>query len=109
MPGFAQAAFKGYMSTTGSPQVTHVITDAPSVPPEASLHYSERQIYLSPVFSASTHAINHPEALSISASLPTAADRVDAGLPADGFVYACFNSLYKARGTSVSESLRSSR
>jgi len=108
-PAAIQVSFKGYMSTTGSPHVTHIITDAPSVPPEAIPYYSERQMYLSPVFSASTHAINHPEALNISASLqPSLRDRVDAGLPERGFVYACFNSLYKVRST-LEQPLRGSR
>jgi hypothetical protein len=52
------------------------------------------QVLLSPVFAASTHAVNHPEAL---AGPP--APRADARLPEGKLVLCCFNSAYKIAPT----------
>mmetsp|Transcript_22787 Transcript_22787/g.55493 ORF Transcript_22787/g.55493 Transcript_22787/m.55493 type:complete len:711 (-) Transcript_22787:163-2295(-) len=94
-PAPVQVAFKGYMSTTGSSYVTHLISDSPSVPPESVPYYSEKQVYINPVFVASTHPILHEEGRMIKAEPPTKKERLDSGLNTTRFVYACFNSLYK--------------
>mmetsp|Transcript_44463 Transcript_44463/g.111393 ORF Transcript_44463/g.111393 Transcript_44463/m.111393 type:complete len:712 (-) Transcript_44463:71-2206(-) len=95
-PAPVQVAFKGYMSTTGSSYVTHLISDTPSVPPEATPYYSEKQVYLKPVFVANTHPINHEEGRSLEGNPATKKEKLESlGLNTTDFVYACFNSLYK--------------
>ncbi len=47
---------------------------------------------------AAAHAVNHPEARApYPAAAAAAAERAAAGLPGTGFVFCCFNSLYKVR------------
>ncbi|EKX44545.1 hypothetical protein GUITHDRAFT_109660 [Guillardia theta CCMP2712] len=93
-PGRVQLGFKGYMSTTGGDFLSHLVSDAVSVPPELAVFYSEKQLQLGMLFSSSTHAINHPEMLSSSLI-----SRKEAGLPDKMFIFACFNTLYKITPT----------
>ena len=76
----------------GSPYHDALIADAAAVPVDLAGFYSEALLYVSPVFSAATHAVSHPDVPYLAP-----ASRRDAGLPDDPsvFVFACFNSLYK--------------
>jgi protein O-GlcNAc transferase len=91
-PARLQISFKGYMSTMGSAYHDGLVADLVSVPAEMAPYYSEALLHVAPVFSASTHAINHPDVPYLAA-----VSRKDAKLPQDPevFVFACFNSLYK--------------
>ena len=53
--------FKGYMSTMGSPYHDALVSDPVSVPADLAGYYSEALLHVASVFSASTHAVNHPD------------------------------------------------
>ncbi len=79
-----QIAFLGYPGTLAAPFIDYVIADGVTFPPSAQSHYSERPLQI-PCF--------QPPGPKPS-PLPTPS-RADLGLPADAFVFCCFNRAYK--------------
>jgi predicted O-linked N-acetylglucosamine transferase (SPINDLY family) len=81
-----QVAWLGYPGTSGLPAIDYLLADATVVPPGAERFYSERVVRL-----PGCYQVNDP-ARAIADATPT---RAECGLPAEGFVFCCFNSVYK--------------
>jgi len=85
-PAAIQVNYLGYPGTMGGDFIDYIIADPFVIPRSEQAHYSEKIVYLPDCFQAndSTRAIGErtPERLAL-------------GLPADAFVYCCFNSSYK--------------
>ncbi|MFG6456696.1 tetratricopeptide repeat protein [Roseateles sp. BYS96W] len=79
-----QMQYLGTLGTAGSPAYDYLLADATLVPPEVRDAYDERLVLL-PSYQANDRRRPRPAALS----------RAAAGLPAQGFVYGCFNNPCK--------------
>lgn len=75
----------GYPGTMGSPYHHYIIADDWTIPPESELYYSERVLRL-PCYQPNDRK------RQIAERAPT---RAEAGLPADAFVFCCFNAAHK--------------
>ncbi len=80
-----QATWLGYPGTTGAPFIDYLIADPVVVPADAEAHYSERIVRLPRCYQPNDRARRVDEPLR----------REDYGLPAQGFVFCCFNQSYK--------------
>jgi predicted O-linked N-acetylglucosamine transferase (SPINDLY family) len=85
-PAPVQAAYLGYPGTSSAEFIDYVIADAFVVPAEQERFFSEQVVHLPDCFQVNDHQRASP------ASAPT---RAAEGLPADGFVFCCFNNTYK--------------
>jgi predicted O-linked N-acetylglucosamine transferase (SPINDLY family) len=81
-----QVNYLGYPGTLGAGYMDYVIADPTVLPPGAGDHYAEKIIHL-------------PHSYQANDSRRAIADRVfsrtELGLPAQGFVFCCFNNTYK--------------
>jgi predicted O-linked N-acetylglucosamine transferase (SPINDLY family) len=84
-PAPIQVNFLGYPGTLGPGLCDYIITDAFCTPPESAAHFSESFAYLP--HSYQPHGRGGPVAV--------APLRAVAGLPAEGFVFCCFNQAFK--------------
>ena len=84
-PAPLQAHWLGYSATVGMPTIDYLITDHWQVPPEQRPHFAEQLVYLPDTFMATTRS-------PIDAAPPR---RAAQNLPAEAFVFACFNGCYK--------------
>jgi protein O-GlcNAc transferase len=75
----------GYPATTGDECVDWVFADATTIPPDAEHGWTERVWHLK-------HSYQPNDRHRPVAAIPT---RQAAGLPAQGFVYCCFNHVWK--------------
>jgi protein O-GlcNAc transferase len=85
-PAPIQIGWLGYLGTLGAPWYDYVLTDRFACPPELQRFYTERFLYLPDCYCPSD--TRRP----VAAVVPT---RAACGLPAQGFVFCCFNSAYK--------------
>ncbi|MBP1849225.1 glycosyl transferase [Rhizobium halophytocola] len=76
--------FCGYPGSMGSPFHQYMITDGHIVPPENEIYYSEKVLRI-----ACCQPIDRKRVIDDKPS------RKEAGLPEDGFVFACFNGMQK--------------
>ena len=83
-PAPVQVHFLGYPGTVGKELVDYILLDSVICPPEHERYYSER-VYRLP------HAYQLNDRQPIGQEQPRTAH----GLPADGFVFCCFNASYK--------------
>jgi protein O-GlcNAc transferase len=81
-----QVAYVGFMSSMAAPWMHYMITDRVATPPEDATLWAERLVYLP----RTLLAYDPPPA-----QLPQPPSREQCGLPPDGFVFCCINSLYK--------------
>jgi protein O-GlcNAc transferase len=84
-PAPVQAQFLGYNDTMGADFIPYIISDQQALPVELSNEYTETIVYL-------------PDSFMVFSSLPIAErapSRQEAGLPESGFVFCCFNAIYK--------------
>lgn len=79
-----QVSWLGYPGTLAAPYVDYAIADAVVLPPGAEADWSEAVVRL-PLYQPND---------ALTASEPTA-NRADAGLPGDAFVFACLNNPAK--------------
>ncbi len=80
-----QVSYLGYLGTMGADFMDYLIADRVLVPPESRRYYSEKIAYL-PSYQVNDSKRPLPgEALT----------RAELGLPAEGFVFCCFNNGYK--------------
>jgi predicted O-linked N-acetylglucosamine transferase (SPINDLY family) len=80
-----QASWLGYLGTMGAKFIDYVIADPVLVPPEYRQYYAEKLAYL-PSYQPND---------SKRAVAQRIFTRTELGLPADGFVFCCFNASYK--------------
>jgi predicted O-linked N-acetylglucosamine transferase (SPINDLY family) len=80
-----QVSYLGFLGTMGAPYMDYLIADRHLVPASARVHYSEKLLYL-PCYQANDSQRSLAERWF---------SREELGLPAEGFVYCCFNGLYK--------------
>lgn len=81
-----QISYLGYPGTLGLPAMDYIVADRRVLPEAQAAHYSESIIYL-----PHSYQVND-SGRDISAQCPS---RLEAGLPAQGFVFCCFNNSYK--------------
>jgi len=84
-PAPIQVNYLGYPGTMGADFVDYLIADQFVIPPEHEEHYTETVIRMPDCF------------MPRDCTLPrlAAPSRTNCGLPADGFVFCCFNQTYK--------------
>lgn len=85
-PAPIQVNYLGYPGTMGAPYIDYLIADAAVIPEEHEACYAERVVRLPGSYQANDN--KRP----IAAATPS---RRDCGLPADGFVFCCFNNTQK--------------
>ena len=80
-----QISYLGYPGTTGAEYMDYLIGDSTVtvIPPEHQAHYTEKVIYLPGSFMPFD---------SVYEIVDKTFTREELGLPADGFVYCCFNN-----------------
>ncbi len=84
-----QLSYIGYLGTMGSDYFEYLIADQEIIPEEQQQFYSERIIYLP------SYQVNDNKR-EISNKIFT---REEIGLPENGFVFCCFNNIYKITPT----------
>lgn len=81
-----QVSYLGYPGTTGAPYIDYLIADRTVVPETEREHYSEKIIFM-------------PHSYQVNDAKRPIADKLfarqDLGLPADAFVFCCFNNNFK--------------
>lgn len=80
-----QVNYLGYPGTMGAPYIDYILADAFVIPAGARAHYSEKVVWLDQ-FQANDNT---------RAIAPRSFTRAELGLPANGFVFCCFNNTYK--------------
>jgi predicted O-linked N-acetylglucosamine transferase (SPINDLY family) len=80
-----QVNYLGYPGTMGAEFIDYVIADAIVAPRETQQHFTERLVTLPSCY--------QPSDTRRTAAAPPS--RRDCGLPAQGFVFCCFNNTYK--------------
>ncbi len=81
-----QVSYLGYPGTTGAPFIDHVIADRTVIPEAHQDDYSEKVAYLPGCYQP------NPRCRDVSDRVFM---RAEVGLPAEGFVFCCFNQAYK--------------
>ncbi len=85
-PAPVQVNFLGFPGSLGAPYMDYILADRTVIPPEHECFYSETVAYLPHCYLPA-----NPERLR----LPARPTREQAGLPAEGIVFASFNNSYK--------------
>jgi len=81
-----QVSYLGFPSTTGASYIDYIIADQTVIPEGEQKYYAEKVIYLPDSYQPNDRARKIAE---------DPASRTELGLPADGFVFCCFNSGFK--------------
>ncbi|WP_088953794.1 O-linked N-acetylglucosamine transferase, SPINDLY family protein [Variovorax sp. HW608] len=81
-----QAGYLGFPGTMGADFIDYILADAVVIRPEDQRFYSEKVVRLPGSYQCNDE---------LGAIEPCMLTREAAGLPADGFVFACFNNNYK--------------
>ena len=84
-PAPVQASYMGFPATMSSDFVDYFIVDRYVVPPSQRAHYGEALAFLPDTYYANDRRRGDPDPVS----------RAEAGLPAEGLVFCCFNQTYK--------------
>jgi predicted O-linked N-acetylglucosamine transferase (SPINDLY family) len=85
-PAPIQVNYMGYPGSMGTRYIDYILADAMIIPESDRVHYSEHVVYL-----PHTYQVND-DAKEIS---QREFSRSDLGLPEQGFVFCCFNNIYK--------------
>ncbi|WP_341914705.1 tetratricopeptide repeat protein [Ferrovibrio terrae] len=81
-----QVSYIGYPGSMGAGWIDYILADAVTVPQQQRPHYSEAVVRL-----PHSYQVNDRQR-AIDSATPT---RAQAGLPATGFVFCCFNNSFK--------------
>lgn len=84
-PAPVQLTYLGYPGTSAAPFIDYVIADRVVIRPEDEAFYSEKVVRLPHSYQANDDTV----------VIPPAPGREALGLPAQGFVFCCFNASYK--------------
>jgi len=85
-PAPIQVNFLGYPCTMGAPFMDYIIVDATVVPSSQQPYFAERLVHM-----PGCYQVNDGRR-EIGARTPS---RAECGLPESGFVFCCFNNIYK--------------
>jgi predicted O-linked N-acetylglucosamine transferase (SPINDLY family) len=85
-PAPIQVNYLAYPGTTGAPCMDYILVDDFIVPPDQQRFFTERLVHL-----PGCYQVND----SRREIAPRVPSRAECGLPADGFVFCCFNNSYK--------------
>ena len=85
-PAPVQVSFLGYPGPTGAPFIDYVVADGVVLPRDRQPFWSEEIVLLPGCYQA------NDSRRMIPATVPS---RAECGLPAEGFVFCCFNNNYK--------------
>jgi predicted O-linked N-acetylglucosamine transferase (SPINDLY family) len=85
-PAPIQIGYLGFLSTTGAPFIDYLVADAKVVPKDHEPYFDEKLLRM-------PHCYQFSHAGLIGGQPDTR--RQDWGLPATGFVFCCFNTVYK--------------
>ncbi|MFK8068106.1 MAG: glycosyltransferase [Gammaproteobacteria bacterium] len=85
-PAPIQVNYLGYPGSMGADFIDYIIADPFIIPESSQSNYSEKIMYL-----PDSYQVNDRRR-PVHEKIPS---RHDCGLPADGFVFACFNNTYK--------------
>jgi predicted O-linked N-acetylglucosamine transferase (SPINDLY family) len=85
-PAPVQVNYLGFPGTLGAPYMDYLIADETVIPASSRAHYSEKIAWLAGCYQANDDRRVRPD---------EPGSRADAGLPADAFVFCCFNNNYK--------------
>jgi len=91
-----QLSYIGYLGTMGAPYYDYLIADLVTIPNENQQYYSEKIAYL-PTYQVNDSTESQPEIFLA---------REDIGLPETGFVFCCFNNVYKITPTTFDSWMR---
>jgi predicted O-linked N-acetylglucosamine transferase (SPINDLY family) len=80
-----QLSYLGYLGTLGAPYMDYLVADPAIIPPANQVHYSEKIIYLP------CYQVNDSQRAIGERTFA----RDELGLPPKGFVFSCFNTIYK--------------
>jgi predicted O-linked N-acetylglucosamine transferase (SPINDLY family) len=80
-----QVSYLGFLGTTAAPYMDYLLADEVVVPPDDRVNYSEQLLYLP------SYQVNDSRRI-ISEGIVT---RQELHLPAEAFVFCCFNASYK--------------
>lgn len=81
-----QVSYLGYPGTIGADFLDYILADATVLPMDQQRFYDEKIVHLPDSYQANDDR---------RVIAPVTPSRAEAGLPADGFVYCCFNNAYK--------------
>jgi len=84
-PAPIQASFLGYPGTMGADFIDYIVADRFIIPPEHAADYTEAPAYLPDCYMPN----DRKRAISLAPA------REACGLPAEAFVFVCFNSVWK--------------
>jgi predicted O-linked N-acetylglucosamine transferase (SPINDLY family) len=85
-PAPVQINFLGYPGTMGAEYIDYIIADRYVIPPQDQGCYAEKVVYLPQCYQSND--AKRPLPMEVRT-------RGECGLPASGFVFCCFNNLYK--------------
>lgn len=85
-PAPVQMSYIGYPGTIGAPFIDYIVADRVVIPPERRQDYAEQIVFL-----PHSYQVNDNTRAIAAATL----SRDEAGLPARGFVFCCFNNSFK--------------
>ena len=91
-----QISYIGFLGTMGAQYYDYLIADLVTIPHENQQYYSEKIAYL-PTYQVNDSTWSQPEIFLA---------REDIGLPKTGFVFCCFNSVYKITPTTFDSWMR---
>ena len=86
-----------YAATMGADFIDYLVTDRVVTPPGDEQYFAEKLVFMPHTY----YVTDHQQHVS-----PTTPDRVSQGLPATGFVFACFNNSYKLEPDTFSAWMR---
>jgi predicted O-linked N-acetylglucosamine transferase (SPINDLY family) len=90
-----QLSYIGFLGTLGAPYMDYLIADATIIPPAHQEDYSEKIIYLP------CYQVNSKREMS-----ERQFTRQELGLPPQGFIFCCYNTLYKLQPTTFQTWMR---
>lgn len=85
-PAPVQVNYLGFPGTLGAPYIDYIVADRIVIPPDERGFFTEKVVTLPDCYQANDRA------RALPGPAPT---RESCGLPADGFVFCCFNNTYK--------------
>jgi predicted O-linked N-acetylglucosamine transferase (SPINDLY family) len=85
-PAPIQVSYLGYPGTLGANYIEYLIADHTLIPEDHQQYYDEKIVYL-------PHSYQANDSTKVISDKPFS--RIELGLPEYGFVFCCFNNLYK--------------